>query len=55
VAPPFKGLLCFVWFCFEGVPYHVGHLNMVPFIFRPYHVGHLNIVPFSFGHIMLAT
>jgi hypothetical protein len=35
--PPLKG---FVMFCFEGVPYHVGHLNIVPFIF---------------GHIMLAT
>jgi hypothetical protein len=25
------------------------------FHFWAYHVGHLNIVPFIFGHIMLAT
>jgi hypothetical protein len=33
-------MLCYVLICFEGVPCHVGHLNIVPFIF---------------GHIMLAT
>lgn len=46
-------MLCFD--LFWGCAMSCWTLEHSSFYFWPYHVGHLNIVPFIFGHITLAT